>query len=100
MTAFVALSRRDAVSIDDIFADVHGQGCDKDVLFTFKEGIVVVLRLPTQRAKRREPMSVLFTNRLILAVFLVVAQVVGWQADLLIQLPVLWRARAAGIWLF
>ena len=57
-------------------------------------------RLPTRRVKRKERMSVLFTNLLIVAVFLVAAKVIGWRAYLLIQLPVLWLAGAAGIWLF
>jgi omega-6 fatty acid desaturase (delta-12 desaturase) len=65
-------------------------------LFNF----VLSNRLPTRRVKRKERMGVLFTNLLIVAVFLVAAQVVGWRAYLLIQLPVLWLAGAAGIWLF
>jgi omega-6 fatty acid desaturase (delta-12 desaturase) len=57
-------------------------------------------RLPTRRVKRKERMSVLFTNLLIVAVFLAAAQVIGWRTYLLIQLPVLWFAGVAGIWLF
>lgn len=43
---------------------------------------------------------VLYTNLLIVAMFLVAARVIGWRTYLLIQLPVLWLAGAAGIWLF
>ena len=57
-------------------------------------------RLPARRVKRKERMSVLFTNLIIAVVFLVAAQVIGWRTYLLIQLPVLWLAGAAGIWLF
>ena len=57
-------------------------------------------RLPTRRVKRKERMSVLYTNLLIIAVFLVAAQVIGWRTYLLIPLPVLWLAGVAGIWLF
>ena len=57
-------------------------------------------RLPTRTAKRKERMSVLFTNLLIACVALLVAQIVGWRTYLLIQLPVVWMAGAAGIWLF
>lgn len=57
-------------------------------------------RLPTRRVKRKERMSVLYTNLLIVAVFLVAAQLIGWRNYLLIQLPVLWLAGMAGIWLF
>jgi acyl-lipid omega-6 desaturase (Delta-12 desaturase) len=45
-------------------------------------------------------MSILFTNLLILGVIMTAALVIGWQTYLLIQLPVLWFAGAAGIWLF
>lgn len=57
-------------------------------------------RLPTRRTKRKEHMSVLFTNLLIVAVFVVAAQVIGWRTYLLVQVPVLLFAGAAGIWLF
>ncbi|MDF1591664.1 MAG: fatty acid desaturase [Desulfobacterales bacterium] len=66
------------------------------VIFNFLLGN----RLPTRRVKRKERMSVLFTNLLIIAVFLVAARVIGWRIYLLIQLPVLLLAGAAGIWLF
>ena len=57
-------------------------------------------RLPTRQVKRKERMSVLFTNLLIVAVVLIAARFIGWRTYLLIQLPVLWLAGAAGIWLF
>jgi omega-6 fatty acid desaturase (delta-12 desaturase) len=57
-------------------------------------------RFPDLRSKRKERMSIIFTNLLILAFVLAVAQLIGWRAYLMIQLPVLWLAGAAGIWLF
>ena len=57
-------------------------------------------RLPTRTVKRRERVSVLFTNLLIVAVILVADRIMGWRTYLLIQVPVLWLAGAAGIWLF
>ncbi len=57
-------------------------------------------RLPMRRTQRKEYMSVLFTNLLLVAVFLVAAQVIGWRIYLLIQVPVLLFAGTAGIWLF
>ena len=57
-------------------------------------------RLFTGRTKRKERMSVLFTNLLIIAVVMAAEGVIGWRTYLLIQLPVLWFAGAAGIWLF
>jgi len=57
-------------------------------------------RLPTRKVKRKELMGVVFTNLLIIVIFLVALQIIGWRTYLLIQLPVLWLAGAAGIWLF
>lgn len=57
-------------------------------------------RIPDLRVKRKERVSVIFTNLLILAVALLAAHILGWRAYLLIQLPVLWLAGSAGVWLF
>ncbi|MEW6520859.1 MAG: fatty acid desaturase [Thermodesulfobacteriota bacterium] len=57
-------------------------------------------RIPDLRVKRKERMGVILTNLLILAVALTAARIIGWRAYLLIQLPVLWLAGGAGIWLF
>jgi len=57
-------------------------------------------RLPTRWVKRKERMSVLFTNLLIIIVILIADRFIGWRTFLLIQLPVLCFAGAAGIWLF
>ena len=57
-------------------------------------------RLPTRQVKRKERMSVLFTNLLIIVVVLVADRFIGWRTYLQIQLPVLCYAGAAGIWLF
>ncbi len=57
-------------------------------------------RLPTRTVKRKERMSILFTNLLILGVFLIASKIIGWKTYLLIQLPVLGLAGAMGIWLF
>ena len=57
-------------------------------------------RLPTRRTKRKEYMGMLFTNLLLVAVFVVASLVIGWWAYLLIQVPVLLFSGAAGIWLF
>ncbi len=57
-------------------------------------------RLPTRKVTRKERMSVLFTNLLIIILLLVVSNFIGWRTFLLILFPVLWLAGAAGIWLF
>jgi omega-6 fatty acid desaturase (delta-12 desaturase) len=45
-------------------------------------------------------MSVVLTNLLIAWFVLVAAWSLGWRTYLLVQLPVLWVAGAAGVWLF
>jgi omega-6 fatty acid desaturase (delta-12 desaturase) len=57
-------------------------------------------RIPDLRVKRKERVGVILTNLLILAIALTAARIIGWQSYLLIQLPVLWLAGGAGIWLF
>jgi omega-6 fatty acid desaturase (delta-12 desaturase) len=57
-------------------------------------------RLPTRWVKRKERTSAIFTNLLIIVMVLVADRFIGWRTFLLIQLPVLCLAGAAGIWLF
>jgi len=57
-------------------------------------------RFPDLRVQRKERMSVVFTNLLILAFVLAAARLIGWRTYLMIQLPVLWLAGCSGIWLF
>ncbi len=57
-------------------------------------------RFPTQNARRKEKMNVIYTNTGIAIVVLIVSLLIGWRMFLLIQLPVLWFAGMAGIWLF
>jgi len=65
-------------------------------LFNF----VLRFRLPARTTTRKERMSVLFTNLLIIGVVVVAARSIGWRTYLFIQLTVLWIAGAAGVWLF
>ncbi len=65
-------------------------------LFSF----LLRFRLPARKSKRKERVSVLFTNLLIFLVVLAASSTIGWRTYLLIQLPVLWLAGAMGIWLF
>lgn len=57
-------------------------------------------RLPARTSTRKEFMSVVFTNLLLAGVALLAAWFMGWRTYLLIQLPVIWIAGAAGVWLF
>jgi len=57
-------------------------------------------RLPSGTARRTERSGVVLTNLLILALVLGASAAIGWRSYLAVQLPVLWMAGAAGIWLF
>ncbi len=57
-------------------------------------------RLPTRKVTRKERMSVIFTNLIIIVMVLIASRFIGLKTYLLIQLPVVWLAGAAGIWLF
>lgn len=61
---------------------------------------LVLNRIPNPKAKRKERRSVLVTNLVFVAVFLVAARTIGWQTYLMVQLPVIWLAGMGGIWLF
>jgi acyl-lipid omega-6 desaturase (Delta-12 desaturase) len=65
-------------------------------LFSF----LLRFRIPTRKTKRKERVSVVLTNLLILAVVLAACRTIGWRTYLLVQLPVVWMAGAVGIWLF
>lgn len=65
-------------------------------MFTF----ILANRLPTREVKRKQRLSVLYTNMLIITVILIASWLFGWRTYLMIQLPVFWFAGAAGIWLF
>jgi omega-6 fatty acid desaturase (delta-12 desaturase) len=57
-------------------------------------------RVPAFWSKHKGLMSVLITNLLIVGLVLGADRIMGWRTFLKIQLPVLWMAGAAGIWLF
>lgn len=57
-------------------------------------------RFPTRKVGKKERMNVLYIDLIILIMILIAAWFMGWQPYLLIQLPVLWLAGMAGIWLF
>ncbi|MCF7807461.1 MAG: fatty acid desaturase [Candidatus Marinimicrobia bacterium] len=57
-------------------------------------------RFASELSGPREKRSLLLTNLLILAVIVIAVQTIGWQTYLAVQLPIIWMAGAAGIWLF
>lgn len=65
-------------------------------LFSF----LLRFRIPTRTVTRKERVSVLFTNLLIVGVVMIAVRSLGWRTYLLIQVPVIWMAGAVGIWLF
>ncbi len=50
--------------------------------------------------KKREQMSVVWTNLALLGIFLGMSFTIGWQAFLAVQLPVIAVASSLGVWLF
>jgi omega-6 fatty acid desaturase (delta-12 desaturase) len=61
---------------------------------------VISHRLPLPRYGKKEIRSVIFNNLGILAIAAGMSLLIGWKAYLMIQLPVLWMAGIAGVWLF
>ncbi|MFZ2658650.1 MAG: fatty acid desaturase [Victivallales bacterium] len=57
-------------------------------------------RLPARKSSRKERVSVIFTNLLIIGTVMIAAWSIGWRTYVLVQLPVIWMAGAAGVWLF
>jgi acyl-lipid omega-6 desaturase (Delta-12 desaturase) len=57
-------------------------------------------RFPTWNTGRAEHRSVIVTNLGIAAFVLAAVWTIGWKTYLLVQVPVLWLAGMAGIWLF
>ena len=72
------------------------------ILFTVGSFIdfVVLQRFSTASAGPRERTSVWWTNVLLAAVVVSLMGLVGWQAFLLVEVPILLIATSAGVWLF
>jgi omega-6 fatty acid desaturase (delta-12 desaturase) len=61
---------------------------------------ILRFRLPAKKVTRKERSSVLFTNLILIGIVLLAARTIGWQTYLLIQLPIIWMAGTAGVFLF
>ncbi|WP_249869488.1 fatty acid desaturase [Oceanobacillus saliphilus] len=57
-------------------------------------------RFNRKGAKRKERLNTYLINISIAAIYTALILVIGWQAFLMVQLPILFIAGAAGIWLF
>ena len=61
---------------------------------------IIIQRLPLPHFGKKENLNVLWTNLAILALAAGISLVIGFKAYLMIQIPVMVLAGAAGIWLF
>jgi omega-6 fatty acid desaturase (delta-12 desaturase) len=72
------------------------------IMFTFGPLIqfIVVNRFYVPGTGKRERNSVIFTNLALLAVIATLVWLIGWQAFVLVELPVMLLATVAGVWVF
>lgn len=72
------------------------------ILFSVGAFIVfaVLHRFWGKYAGPRERFSVIFTNLALLAIIMTLSLLIGWQAFLLVEVPALFLASSAGVWLF
>ena len=61
---------------------------------------LIVQRFPLRVAGKRERNSVLWTDLALLLIVVAAALTIGWQAYVLIQIPIMVIGGAAGVWLF
>ena len=61
---------------------------------------LIVQRFPIRVAGQRERNSVLWTDLALLVIVVAAALTIGWQAYVLIQIPIMVIGGAAGVWLF
>lgn len=61
---------------------------------------IVTNRFTTRNNTRKQRLNIYFTNIVILALAVGLSWIIGWQAYLLIQLPVMYIAAVGGVYLF
>lgn len=61
---------------------------------------VIQYRFNVKSAKRKERLNTYLTNVLIVALYALMCWAIGWQAFLMIQLPIFFVSGMLGIWLF
>lgn len=61
---------------------------------------LILHRLPSKKFKKREQNSIHYTNLALAGVIGLMSWAIGFKNYLLIQLPVIWVASTAGVWLF
>lgn len=72
------------------------------VLFVLVPFIVFFIgnRFPSSVAKRQERRGILWTNIALAALWAILIVTFGWQAFLLVHIPVMWLSASFGMWLF
>jgi omega-6 fatty acid desaturase (delta-12 desaturase) len=61
---------------------------------------LILHRIPSKSFRKREQHSILWTNLALVVVITIMSWLIGFKNYLLIQLPVIWIASTAGVWLF
>lgn len=61
---------------------------------------LILHRIPSKKFKKREQYSIHWTNLFIILLAALISWAIGFKNYLLIQLPVIWVASTAGVWLF
>lgn len=61
---------------------------------------ILANRFTTRRMTKKQKLNVYFTNAIILSLAAGISWLIGWQAYLLIQLPVMYIAAVGGVYLF
>ena len=61
---------------------------------------LILPRIPTRSSSKTDRRSILLTDLAIVIVFIVMSLLIGVKEYLIIQVPVMWLAGAAGIWMF
>ena len=61
---------------------------------------ILANRFTTRRMTKKQKLNIYFTNAMILALAAGVSWLIGWQAYLIIQLPVIYFAAIVGVYLF
>lgn len=61
---------------------------------------LIVNRFNRKGAKRKERLNTYFTNGIIVLLYGLIIWLIGWQAFLLVQVPIFMISGTAGIWLF
>ena len=72
------------------------------ILFTIGSLIdfVILHRLPTKTSGKRELRSVWWTNFFLAALIIILGQTIGWLTLQAVELPILFFACSAGVWMF